>query len=150
YVDANGDGRRGAGEMGLPGVQVTLSGRGLDGRLVTISLLTDAAGSFAFTDLPPGTYQLRQRQPTGFIDGLDRAGSLGGIAGNDVISAIVVPPGGQGVNYLFGERGMLPTMPKPAPPPPPSKPSSPKPPQGGPPGPQPSRMPKTPHLHPAQ
>ena len=39
---------------------------------------TDAVGFYEFTGLRPGTYHVYQRQPDGFVDGIDTAGSTGG------------------------------------------------------------------------
>ncbi len=39
---------------------------------------TDVTGFYQFTGLRPGTYHVYQRQPIGFVDGLDTAGSTGG------------------------------------------------------------------------
>ena len=39
---------------------------------------TDDTGFYEFTGLRPGTYHVYQRQPVGFVDGLDTAGSTGG------------------------------------------------------------------------
>jgi hypothetical protein len=58
-----------------------------------------------FVGLPAGTYTIRQLlQPAGFNDGIVTPGSFGGIASNNQITTIVVPSGGVGQNYLFGER----------------------------------------------
>ncbi len=47
-----------------------------------IRVVTDANGYYEFTGLRPGTYSVYQIQPTDFIDGLDVAGSTGGVAVN--------------------------------------------------------------------
>lgn len=39
---------------------------------------TDATGFYEFTGLRPGTYHVYQRQPVGFVDGIDTAGTTGG------------------------------------------------------------------------
>ncbi|MAI74170.1 MAG: hypothetical protein CMM01_25185 [Rhodopirellula sp.] len=39
---------------------------------------TDVAGFYEFNGLRPGTYHVYQRQPIGFVDGIDMAGSTGG------------------------------------------------------------------------
>jgi large repetitive protein len=56
----------------------------------------------------PGTYRLTETQPIELLDGADRAGTLGGVAGNDVIRSIVVGVNKAGKNYEFGERGLDP------------------------------------------
>src|SRR5205823_8018720 len=64
----------------------------------------EANGYYAFGNLPTGsTWKITETQPSGYLDGKDTAGTLGGTAGNDVISNIVVN-GTDGLNYNFGER----------------------------------------------
>lgn len=102
FVDTNGNGTREAGEIALPGVQVTLSGP------VNASARTDAAGVFSFFNLPAGTYSL-SRAPLGeFVAGQDAAGNLGGAAGAGAVSGITVRPGQAGLNYDFAVRGLAP------------------------------------------
>src|SRR5690606_1223452 len=110
YVDRNNNGLRETGEPGIEGVLVTLTGTASNGSLVNLNTRTDATGLFQFTDLLPANasgYTLTETQPTAYGDGLDRAGTVAGVAtgvaGNDVITAIAYG-GGNGENYLFGER----------------------------------------------
>ncbi len=117
YIDVNNDGDRGAGEAGIPGVAVTLSGLTAAGQnvctIVTCTTTTGADGSFSYPNLPGSNgvgYTLMQQSQTAspltnWADGIDRAGSLGGSAGNDVISGIPLALGDAGVDYRFGERG---------------------------------------------
>jgi hypothetical protein len=109
YIDANGNGVKDPGEVGVAGVTITLTGR------VTRTATTAADGSFTFNALPFGTYTLTETQPAGFLDGKDAAGSLGGTVSDDVISGIVLNPGDDGVNYLFGELVPPPVVPPPPP-----------------------------------
>ena len=65
WNDLNGDGVQDAGEPGLVGVTVNLVEAGPDGTLgtaddVTLSpVVTGVNGSYAFNDLPAGTYEIR-------------------------------------------------------------------------------------------
>lgn len=111
YVDTNNDGIRQAGEPGIPGVTLTLTGRTSGGLPVNATVVTDANGRYAFTGLLPADaagYTVRETQPVTYADGLDAVGTLDGVPsgtlGNDVISAIAYR-GGNGDNYNFGERG---------------------------------------------
>jgi len=61
FLDANGNGVLDAGEGGVPGVTITLSGGGL-----TRTIATGADGSFSFTGVPFGTYTLSETVPPGF------------------------------------------------------------------------------------
>ncbi len=63
YLDRNGNGTQDAGELGLPGVTVTLTGPGADGTLGTAddtitTETTDGDGSYLFVDLPAGDYRV--------------------------------------------------------------------------------------------
>lgn len=100
YVDINANGRRDSGEPGIPGVTMALAGP------VTRTLTTDADGRYRFTDLPAGTYTLTQQAGPAlaiYKDGKESVGSVGGTAGNDVISTIVLTAGVPATAYDFGE-----------------------------------------------
>lgn len=56
WNDVNGNGIQDAGEPGIAGFPVTLTGTDVDGNPITASTTTDAAGNYLFTDLPSGTY----------------------------------------------------------------------------------------------
>jgi hypothetical protein len=67
-------------------------------------VFTGPDGSYVFTGLRPGVYKVTQTQPPNWLDGLDRAGSQGGIVTNDMVSDIPIPIGVVAVNYDFGEN----------------------------------------------
>ena len=48
----------------------------------TIRVVTDSSGYYEFRGLRPGAYHVYQTQPTGYFDGRDTAGSIGGFAIN--------------------------------------------------------------------
>ena len=106
YVDVTNDGNRQAGEQGIVGVTITLSGTDDLGNAVTATATTAADGSYSFGGLRPGTYAVTEpTQPSGYLDGAERAGSSGGVTTtNDRISAITLASGDASVNNLFGER----------------------------------------------
>jgi len=86
-----------------------------------LTATTNKNGYYEFTGLRPGRYIIVETQPTGYIDGVDTAGSLGGIALNsksfagieipeaikgatsDAIVAIPLTSGAGGVSYNFSE-----------------------------------------------
>ncbi|MGL4594230.1 MAG: SdrD B-like domain-containing protein, partial [Thermoguttaceae bacterium] len=108
YVDANNNGVKNAGETGINGVSLSLwVWREKDQQYVntTKTTTTNADGYYEFTALCPfNKYQIRETQPTEFLDGKDSVGSLGGkILRSDVLSDIVLNPGDAGTNYNFGE-----------------------------------------------
>ncbi|XZE22515.1 SdrD B-like domain-containing protein [Pirellulaceae bacterium SH449] len=104
YHDANDDGIMQPNEVGIPNALVRLVAS--DGSIT--EKFTDAFGRYSFGGLHPGTYTIIQTTPVGFLDGKDRVGTINGqIVGvlneSDVIGAIAIASGQQGVNYDFGE-----------------------------------------------
>ncbi len=103
FLDADASGLFDGLDTGIESVFVTLSGTNDRGEAVNTMLSTLADGSYDFTGLRPGTYSLTETQPIAFLDGNDVTGSAGGLAGNDVISAILLGQGVTAVGYNFGE-----------------------------------------------
>ena len=103
YHDANNNGIREVGESPIPGTTVILINAA--GQPTGQTTVTDAQGHYSFANLPPGTYGVIEVQPNGYIDGLDRAGTLGGTAHNpgDRIDGIVLTSNRHGQQYNFGE-----------------------------------------------
>ena len=107
YVDKSNDGSKDAGEPGIGGVTVTLTGADANGASVSMTAVTAADGSYSFTSLLAGTYAVTETQPSAWNDGLDTIGTSGGNGGNDVTNAINLTGGTQATGYLFGERGAV-------------------------------------------
>ncbi|MEM7662364.1 MAG: SdrD B-like domain-containing protein [Pseudomonadota bacterium] len=116
FVDANADGALSAGETGLSGVQIALSGTTANGEDICVflaalvpagscSITTLADGSYSFPDLPAGTYAISESQPTGFSSGVNTAGTASGTVSADQISSISLSAGEQAGGYLFAELG---------------------------------------------
>jgi uncharacterized repeat protein (TIGR01451 family) len=105
FIDSNDDGVRDAGERGIEGVTVRLTGTDAAGGAVDRTATTDASGNYRFDDLLSGTYIVTETQPAGFSDGRDNAGTAGGTVGNDAVSAIALGTGVDVTGYIFGERG---------------------------------------------
>ncbi len=109
YVDANNTGVKVAGEPGIAGVIITLTGTTTTGGSVSQMTTTASDGSYSFTNLNPGTYTLTETLPSNFVPGQPTAGSLGGTtSGYNVIGNITVTAGANGTNYNFGELGLTP------------------------------------------
>ncbi len=90
YVDANSNGTRDPGEVGIPGVAVRITGPGA----VDMTVTTDLNGDYLFASVPTGSgYTLTQTQPPGY-------GSLE--APVNTITALNVPLSGV-TNQNFGE-----------------------------------------------
>ncbi|MEX0712160.1 MAG: SdrD B-like domain-containing protein, partial [Pirellulales bacterium] len=91
------DGQRKPTDRPIAGVRLRLADATgvllLDGQGNPMEAETNAAGFYIFTGLPPGLYTVLEVQPAGYIDGLDTAGSLGGIAINPGLIALSDPSG---------------------------------------------------------
>ncbi|MEC7565491.1 MAG: SdrD B-like domain-containing protein [Planctomycetota bacterium] len=105
WMDSNFDQQFDAADRVLAGVQVELWKKesGVY-RATGLVQSTDAAGQYRFTDMEPGAYEVRERQPQGLISSAAFAGELDGVTvgvvqGPDVISEILVSGGGQ---YITG------------------------------------------------
>jgi cyclophilin family peptidyl-prolyl cis-trans isomerase len=68
----------GAGQIGLSGTDVTLTGTTTTGRTVDVTTATGANGAYSFTSLLPGTYSVSDTAPSGFANGSQT--SVSGIA----------------------------------------------------------------------
>ena len=66
FEDLNGNGIQDAGEPGISGVEVTLTGTTGNGTSVTLTATTDANGEYTFDGLFPGDYKLTFGTPTDF------------------------------------------------------------------------------------
>ncbi len=121
YLDSNGNGVVDAGETGIAGVGIRLTGKDDLGNDVDITVQTDADGLFNLSDLRPSDasgYTLTETQPAGYRDGRETVGTVAGtVSGtatnaafdaspaNNAISGILLGAGQSGEGYLFGERG---------------------------------------------
>jgi len=108
YLDANTDAMFDAGDSGLSGVTMTLSGVNDLGAQVSQTVITDQYGLYEFTALRAGTYVISKTLPLppaywSYSDGAENVGTLGGVAGVDLIGAIKLGTNQNGVNYNFGE-----------------------------------------------
>lgn len=105
YVDANNNGIKEPQELGLPNVPVSISGP------VIATAVTDAAGSYHFTNLPAGTYTLIQTQPAAFVSGINSHGiTIIPEAEGDRFAAIGLVAGATMNEFNFGERGLRPDL----------------------------------------
>ena len=106
FLDLDGNGNQDAGEPGLGGVTLTLTGTDIDGNPVSLTTTTGLDGTYRFMNLPQSDaagYTLTETQPTGFDDGQDTLGTAGGTLGNDTVTGIVLPALGSGMDYIFAE-----------------------------------------------
>jgi len=103
YSDSNNNGIRDAGEAGIAGVTLTLTGTNDLGQSVSLTTTTSDDGSYVFNMLRPGTYAIQETQPVGYLDGKETLGSLGGSRSNDRFQSIALQLGSQATGYNFGE-----------------------------------------------
>ncbi|MFA7606440.1 MAG: SdrD B-like domain-containing protein [Rhodocyclaceae bacterium] len=104
YHDDNFSGAYTAGNPPISGVTLTLTGTSNWGDAVSRATTTAADGTYLFDDLPSGTYTVTQTHPSGWLDGPETAGSVGGsIAVNEIISNIALPADTAATDYNFGE-----------------------------------------------
>ena len=101
YNDSNPNGMFDAGENGLGGVTVNLTGIDDQGNVVNMSVTSDVDGNYSFANLRAGTYSLTEVGPSGWTFSGSQAGNAGG-TGLDMISGIVLGNGTQAANYFFG------------------------------------------------
>lgn len=110
WIDTDRDGIVDSGEVLLPGVLVTLVGVDDLGTPVNRSVTTDASGSYLFTLVRPGDYQLRQTQPSLFVDSNEHIGSFGGSRPSNDVIALRLPAGVNATDYHFTELGLRPSL----------------------------------------
>lgn len=116
YNDSNDDGQVDPGEVGIPGVEIVLTGTDDLGNPVHLTTTTDADGNYHFDNLRPGTYKVTEpTQPANTANGETTPGSNGGTATPktttpSAIDGIVLKPGDTSINNNFGEIGDSPDM----------------------------------------
>lgn len=114
YEDTNSNGKRDAGEPGIEGVTITLTGTTSEGQFYQAAVQTSNEGFWGFDNIPPGTYSVTQTQPAGYLQGTNSVGhvsceSVGQLGpAVDQISNITLLAGEYGCEYDFGETTSTP------------------------------------------
>jgi uncharacterized repeat protein (TIGR01451 family) len=109
WEDTDNDGVIDPSEQGIGNVVVRLTGTDLAGNTITREVTTQPDGSYAFTELPPGTYTITEPdQPAGTLNGTTVPGTGGGTATPptstpSVISTVVLGVGEEASGNNFGE-----------------------------------------------
>ena len=102
WNDLDGNGIQNAGEPGIPGVTVTLTGTTGGGASVTLTTTTNGIGEYLFSNLQPGTYKLTFTTPAGYTTtGQD-------LGGDDTKDSDVNPSTGMTINEVLtsGEQNL--------------------------------------------
>ena len=109
WRDSDNDGVIDPSEDGIGNVVVRLTGTDLAGNTITREVTTQPDGTYAFIELPPGTYTITEpEQPAGTLNGITNAGNSGGTATPptstpSVISGITLGVGQDVTGNDFGE-----------------------------------------------
>ncbi len=103
FVDVDGNGIREAGEPGVPGVLITVTGTDDLGQDVTLTDTTDSHGFYQFQYLRTGSYRITETQPAGYIDGQEENGTPPATVGNDFFDGLALTWGQLAGDYNFGE-----------------------------------------------
>ncbi|MBL7813721.1 MAG: hypothetical protein JNL70_01860, partial [Saprospiraceae bacterium] len=67
WEDLNANGVQNAGEPGISGVTVTLTGTDINGKIINLTQTTDASGFYLFQNLTPGIYTVTFTKPNGYL-----------------------------------------------------------------------------------
>jgi protocatechuate 3,4-dioxygenase beta subunit len=109
YSDLDDDGVRENGENGIGGIEIQIVSIETISGTINQTIQTSSDGSYRFEGLPPGRYQVIQKeQPVGYLDGKDTPGTINGQSRgrstvNDQITEIDLRGAEEGVDYNFGE-----------------------------------------------
>jgi hypothetical protein len=117
FMDINDSGNFDSGDRALGGAKVTLTGTNYFGNAVSLTTTSSSTitnnANFSFTNLLPSNangYTITVTPPSGYLNGTDTAGNLGGTTtqNSGVISQVVIPGcNNAGTGYNFGEMGIF-------------------------------------------
>ena len=110
YADSNNNGVKDAGDSGIGGVTVQLTGTDVYGNSVNATAVTSTSSSnlgyYSFPILSASSlagYTISVTTPTGYVSGKDSVGSVGGTAGTNQLTTGFLNTNTNAVNYNFGE-----------------------------------------------
>lgn len=105
FLDINNNGVQDPNEIGLAGVSLTIDGSDFLGNPINFSVLTDSDGSYEFTGLAEGIYEVTQVQPEDLRDGMTILGTgAGAVALDNVFSEIALGRDVDAIDFNFTER----------------------------------------------
>lgn len=101
YVDANKNGVRDAGEIGVAGVTLRLAGNNDLGQIVSLTTVSGPGGAYSFSPLRSGSYTVTQVTPVGYTASSAKTGNLGGMVMSSSALSVSLSTNEQGVQYDF-------------------------------------------------
>jgi hypothetical protein len=113
YHDVDRSGTFAGTDAALANVTILLQGTDVFGNVVSRSTTTNVAGAYVFGGLAPGSYTVREVQPSGYLQGVNTPGTTGGQVSGDAIT-LTLPQGASSRNNNFGEW-LAPNTPPPNP-----------------------------------
>jgi hypothetical protein len=113
FCDANLNGTQDAGEEGVPGVSIRLTGTDVTGASVNIVQATASDGTYHFSNLypslSPNGYTVTETLPAGYTQGTNSLGTVDGkpvgTVGTNSFTGVVLGKGSVGINYNFAVLG---------------------------------------------
>ena len=108
YFDADRDGIRDSGELGVPGVVVRLSAADAGNTDANQETLTDDNGHYAFEELEPGSYRIIKRQPAATFTDASPGSNSGSTPSEQLIQDVVLADDQLLSDNNFGEAGLKP------------------------------------------
>jgi cyclophilin family peptidyl-prolyl cis-trans isomerase len=106
YVDPQDLNQPVPGDMGVPGVQISLTGTTTSNQQVNQTATTDSHGDYFFYQLQPGTYQVSRSNVNNVLGNSISLGNLGGTPRGQTVTNIDLAQGQVGLNYDFAVRGL--------------------------------------------
>lgn len=94
------------GDLGIEGVEMTLTGTAVDGEMITLMVNTGTDGTYSFPTLPQGTYRVIRGvvNETGFVTGQNTIGTSGGTLPSAAeAEGISLPANTAATGYDFAE-----------------------------------------------
>jgi hypothetical protein len=101
FLDANKNGVRDAGEVGVSGVTLRLAGNNDLGQIVSMTTVSALGGHYSFNPLRSGSYSVTQVTPNGYTSSSAKTGNLGGSVLSSTTMTVSLNTNQDGVNYDF-------------------------------------------------
>ncbi len=118
YLAPSNSGIRVSSSKGLGGVTVRLLLENSSGTFTEVAgkspIQTKADGSYCFSNLAAGTYQIQETTPPVFVEGRSTLGSIGGVPSGTIPQTdtfqVTVAASQKGTGYNFSVQGVVPRL----------------------------------------